>query len=320
MPQANKQTVRTATRSDRVMKELTPEEMSVISNIQSLLQEITSMGAGTSAGQAGVAAGPSGGAGQVTMEEEEGGGAEGPGGANYHGPTFRPGSPAPSRVEGEEEEEEEDDKYPEGMQAAPANAAPAPVGSTAPSRAVKTTAKKAIIVGDPDASTGSSDAEERVEDIPEWDEENVDEVAKAILRMALGKNIRKSAQPQNPLVALMTQVTKAIQSIADKQNAHERVLTDVLEGLGVAKQLEEAQPRAARNRPVQSMPADNANVMKEFVNALLSVMKGGDKRNAFGMAETDVSQSDRVHKSMSELALGLSQAAGDLWDPNLPQG
>lgn len=317
MPQ-NRQTVRTATRnSQRVMKELTAEELSLITNVQSLLNEITSMGPG----QGQVAAGPAGTAGTVTMEEEEEEEAgsyapeTGTGGTKPTGPIFQPGHPNPSRVEGEEEEEEEEDALPgDGgqMQVAPANAAP-----QAASRAVKGKgkARKAIIVGEPDASTGSSDAEERLEDLPEWDEENIDEVAKAIIRMALGHGVKKS-RPSNPLVLALAQVGRAIKEMADTQRLQGNVINDMLEGLGVAKGLEQAQPRTPRNRPVQTMPQDNANVIKEFINALTSVQKGGGGNGSVGTEPA--SQAERVRKGMGELALALGQLAGPLWNPPMP--
>jgi len=278
------------------MKELTPEELSVISNVQSLLQEIQSMAGGQSAGQAGVAAGPGGTAGQVTMEEEE-----------EEAPAAPPAPPAPLK----KEDEDEDDEGTGRMEGAPANVAK-------PTTVVKRgKAAKAIIQGEPDASTGSSDADERVEDLPEWDEDNVDVIAKAIAKLA-GLNIRKSARPQNPLVATLANISQAMKAISERQSMQDRVLNDMLEGLGVAKQLETAQPRA-RSAAIQTMPQNNDYVMKEFVNALASVMKGEGEGKGSVVADStsDLSQSEVVHKGMGELALGLSKVAGQLWNPDL---
>src|SRR5208337_5363532 len=122
MPKANQsqiQTLPTGTRSSNssVMKALAPEDMAVLSQIQSLLSEITS---GQGGAGAPAVAGAAGGPGSVAMAE----GDEAVGGAKIIGPTFTPGSPEPSRVEGEEQNhaEPDGDERKERMQTAPANA------------------------------------------------------------------------------------------------------------------------------------------------------------------------------------------------------
>ena len=328
MPKSN-QTGRTATSSERVMKDLSPEELSVLSNMGQQIEQILSMSSGASAGQGGVAAGA--GAASATMQKEEeeeggdGGPAAGPGGANYHGPTFTPGSPKPSRVEGSAKKEEEEDDEEDTASGAPAGERmqTAPSNPNKPRQIVKVRmsdgkVRNAIIVADPDASTGSSTADERIEDLPEWDEENVDDVAKAILRMAMGAGvIKKSARPQNPLVVAMAKIAKAMESIAEKQSIHDRVLTDIVDSLGVTKGLEEAENQVSRRRPVGTMPQDQTNVVKELATALASVMKGENRQQGPVGTGSDLSQSEKVHKSMSELALAMSQIAGDAWNPRM---
>ena len=295
------------------MKDLTPEELSVLTNMQSQIGQILSMAGGTGAGQAGVAAGPSG-----TVQMGDPSSDSGVTHGSWVGPIHKPGSSAPSKVEGEEEEEEDDDQdegAPGSIQGAPANVAK-PVSSI-----VKGKLKKAIIVGDPDASTASGEADERIEDLPEWDEENLDQVVKAILRMATGKGVMKSARPQNPLVVALAQVTKAMSVIAEQQSIHGKVLEDLLDGLGVTKGLDEAKTRATRSRPVGTMPQDNANVAKEFINALASVMKsGGGNGSVVTGEDAGLTPTEIVRKNMGSLALAMSQVAGDQWNPNLAKG
>jgi len=281
------------------MKDLSPEEMQVLSNMSSQIQQILSMGQAGAPAPAG--AGAPGGVAQ-TVTRGDPASDKGVSTGSWVGPLHKPGSPAPSKVEGGEEEPDGD----EGR-----------LGQGAPSNHAPSRTEKAIIVGDPDASTASSPADERLEDLPEWDEENLDQVVKGILRMALGKGVAKS-RPQNPLVTALAGITKAMETIARTQAEHATVLNDVLEGLGVAKQLEEAQP-PARRQAIQTMPQDNAFVVKEFVNALLSVTKGAGSKDSssVGADGAGLSPAEMVRKSAAELVVGLKQVAGDLWEPQL---
>ena len=224
----------------RTVMKADPQMGSVLANIQSLLQQLQAMSG---------AAAADGGAGSVAMEEED-----------YVGPLFQPGSAQPSRVEGEEEMEDEDEEGAptQGLgDVAPDNVA-GPDGSRTPQRIVKRgKAKKAIIVGDPDASTGSGSAEERIEDLPEWDEENIGDIAKGIIRMLTkGRQpINKALgvrQPSNTATtATLVALTQALTGIAKRQTHQEQVLEDLLDGMGVTKQLEaeeEAQVQKSAGR------------------------------------------------------------------------
>jgi hypothetical protein len=262
-----------------------PQMGTVLANIQSLLQQLQAM-AGADA--------------EVEMEE----------GTDPTGALFTPGSAEPSKVEGEEEEAE-----PEGQ----------PAVIPEQKKVVRSKAKKAIIVGDPDASTGSGDAEERIEDIPEYDEDNVDDVAKAIIRM-LTKGQRQvatkssGAQPQAQLTRALAALTQALTTVTKVQAQQGQVLEDVLEGLGVTKGLEaETQRLASEKRPVGT--TDNALVMKEFVNALAQAMGGNKVAKAAGSmaeipgADPADSPAELVRKAMPSIALSLAQNAGGLWNP-----
>jgi len=158
---------------------------------------------------------------------------------------------------------------------------------------------KAIIEGDPDASTASSTAEERQEDLPKWDEENVDEVAKALMRM-----LTKSKEPVRKSISakadsrdlMMLSVAKAVNKIAERVGQQDLVLKDMLEGLGVAKTLE--QPQAAADRPIRS--SDNSMVAKELINALFQAAgQNGIKKEVLA-APVEVAR-----KNMSEFATAV---------------
>jgi len=331
MPKINQsgaQTRRTAMPSDggRVMKDLSSEEMQILTSMQSELSQILSMSGGGAQGAQPAAPAAPGNPQAVQMGDQTRDRAVG--GSKVVGPIFDPGSPQPSRVEGEEEEEDEeaavvrdeeedddgdDDTFPERMQGAPANAAPNPARTV-----------KAIIVGDPDASTGSGKADERIEDLPEYEDSNlggpgvgdegIDTIVKSILRMAFGKNIKKSQQI-NPLTSALVSVTKALRQIADQQNMQQKVLTDMLDGLGVTKALER-QTRAPR-RAVGTMPADTDHVVKELARALSMVSKGQGGSSTSVGEEGALSPSERVRKNLRGLTRGMAEIAGDLWNPNI---
>jgi len=160
---------------------------------------------------------------------------------------------------------------------------------------------KAIIEGDPDASTASDSAEERVEDIPEWDEENVDDVAKAIMRMLTKSRkmpVAKSARPakaeSRDLVLLA--VTKTLGQVTERLSQQDRVIKDMLEGMGVASVLEEHQVQ--KSVPVQS--TDNSVVMKEFLNSLFEAAGQNGVRKDIPVAPVDAAR-----KNLSEAARAL---------------
>ena len=217
------------------------------------------------------------------------------------------GTPGYATMQAEEEEEDEDEEdhtEPDGDEVKP------------PSTVVKGKARKAIIQGDPDASVANDPAEERVDDVPEWDEDNLDTITKAVLRMVGGARIKKS-QKQNPIVVALAQVSKALNQVAREQSEVRGVVNDILEGLGVAKSLDEqaaAQPRKVqKSGPIQTMPQDRENVLNEFLAGIQKAMKGGGANEVGNVGDATLSPKEAVQKNLSSIALALRQEAGDLW-------
>jgi hypothetical protein len=260
------------TNDNRVMKELTGEEMSLISNIGSLVQEILAQtGGGAAGGAAPAPAAPA----QAQMAAE-----------------------APALEKPEDEE---------GRTEAPPSNATKPIATM-----------KELTTGQPDASTANSTAEEKIKDIPEWDEENLEDVVKAIVRMAAGNGVKKTVQT-NPLVAGLTAMANALAAVAKSQQEQGRVLNDLLEGMGVAQAFEQETVR--KSAAIQTSPADQSNVVKELTNAILKAAGQGANGQGFnGEGDTrGMSQSEIVHKSMGDLVLGLGRIAGSKWNPDLGQ-
>jgi hypothetical protein len=272
----NNQTALTAQQS-RVEK-ADPQMGSVLANIQSLLQQLQSM-AGAEA------------QGEVQMENE-----------------VQPSELQPKAVELEEDEQGLGEMPPEGV---------TPDEDDEKKKVVRAKAKKEIITGSPDASTGSGKTEERVEDIPEWDEENIDQIAKAILRMAKG-GVRKNAVSSPAagsaeIASALAGVAKALTVVVKQQAMQGKVIDDLLGALGVTKGLDEQDARTSPgSKPVQN--TDQALVMKEFVNTLLTVAKGAAPGGQ-NVGADDSSPAEQVRKGMAELTVLMAKSAGGLWAP-----
>lgn len=272
-------------------EEMGAEATTILQNIESLLQELQSMGSGPSPDEPGQ---------EANMELDENGRPKEPDADDQP----KPPEPAVQRAD-------EAPKADERIEGPPDN----------PNTSVDDIKRtlKAIITGSPDASTGSSPAQERVEDLPKPEEENLDDVEKAIYRLltkGANRTARKSyGTPASQSDMLIVQMAEAMQQIAKEVKAQGTVVADILDGLGVTKQLNEAAASRSAQKPVQS--TDNALVMREFVNALTqAVSKGQGGYDGFTQGAGEEDQASTVRKNMNALVLGLREQAGGLWDPN----
>ena len=314
--------VRKAIRNKVTKAEASAEMQTVLSEIESLLQEVRGLGAGEETSPSGQ---------EATMEltepvDDDAAGDWEPGDADDNNDEVETTRNVGKRRVRREEEEEEDENF-HNMEGPPPNENVGkrrirreeeddePDGDESPKAVVKRKVKRAIITGDPDASTASSEAEDRIDDIPEYDEENVDEIAKtigkSIIRMAQNR-VRRTAQKsmgtgRRAEMAdyndeMQLQSAYAVAEVAKQVRGLTRVVTDILDGLGVAKQLDA--PARSRREPVQT--SDQGLVVKELVSALKSAglsMEEGKTR----------SNGDEVHKDMGSIVSGLAQMAGDAW-------
>ena len=103
--------------------------------------------------------------------------------------------------------------------------------------------KKELVTAKPDGSTASSDAEDKIEDLPEPTEEGVKEVAKQLARL-LGLTspnpVRKSQGGNRALITALTGLTQVVKSMTSRQKQTEATISDLLTGLGVSKEIEGA--------------------------------------------------------------------------------
>lgn len=129
-----------------------------------------------------------------------------------------------------------------------------------------------------DGSTASDTADERIEDIPEQTEENVDEVAKSIVKLLQKAPVNKSVSNKSkirqgnntPVLVAMNALTKVVKSLAENQNEQDQALSSILEGLGVA---EAVKPQKVE-KALPVVNADLANVLMEVNKSLKQLNTG----------------------------------------------
>lgn len=235
---------------------LTPEQKQALMNAKALIQEIESMEGGTQEGEEPVK-------GEAEM-------------------AFNPDEKMGDQPEGEPMTDPKDvKKIPEVKESF-----------------TKKTYKDISQLAKPDASTARDKAEDKVEDIPDQDEENIGEVAKALAVIAQSlqkRNVAKSQAPMNAseLVTVINDLTKVVKSMVAKQEAHEAVLEDVLEGLGVAKAIEEKQIERTVTKDTRKPVAttDTNDVLIQVTKALQSIANKGEQTYTVGNNSSDVRKS-----------------------------
>ena len=193
----------------KIKKALAPEELTALSNMQSILQELISMNQGGSE--------------EMDMGTEE-----------------------VERAEGEEVMTPEEEST-EGKEV------------------------KMIIKGieetPSDSSTASDDAEARMSEVQtEQTEENVTEVAKALLKALNVGSVKKSIKPVDPMTQALGQIVQVVKAQQEKQDVLSQTLSHILNGMGVTKQLEVAKSEQAKKSPV--IDSDNGAMLKEIRKAL----------------------------------------------------
>lgn len=161
-----------------------------------------------------------------------------------------------------------------------------------------------------EGSTANDDAGVRDEEnLTDLTEENMDEVAKALLTLLKGKTkTQKSVvkkESTNQLLPVLNELTKAIKSIGARQEESENALESILKGLGVAKAIESEEKKVEKSRPVKSN--------KELEGLLTYVEKALGKENKIEDEEViktfmgKTNQNAMARKSLSKFLPGLIQ-------------
>lgn len=140
-----------------------------------------------------------------------------------------------------------------------------------------------------EGSTGSDDSEDIIDDQPEMNEENIKEVAKALLKLGLIKQKKKAVAKSKGgdsavLVGAIAQLTKVIKSIQENQNEHKRAIEGMLEGLGIANSIKPE--RVAKSKPVAVN--DTKKILSEVFKDILGADgDGGKNQNAVATARNN---------------------------------
>lgn len=124
-----------------------------------------------------------------------------------------------------------------------------------------------------DDVTGSDDAKEKIDqNVSDETDKAEDQVAKAIISAL--KNINKSQEPikKDPVVKAIEDLTKSIIEIAKNVNGNSQAITNILEGIGVTKQLEIVEKSKAK--PVVG---NSTEQQAEFLQALTKALQGKTK-------------------------------------------
>ena len=296
---------------NRVAKS-SPEEQALIANIESLLGELK-----------GQSSAPEPGMGQA--------------------PSAPPAPPAPQPVDNSlgakaEAQDQEQAPPPPPAQAPPAQAAPVPQknpneeekkmkvatqksedGSSKtadPEEQKKFAAKaairslyKSIQASEDEGSEATDDAEGRLEDgIPEDDSEQIDDITKSIdtISKALGlKTVKKSRTQGNDVLRAIETIAKAVQS----QGA---MLNEVLEGMGVTKEIL-GESSVAKSADVRRSPAPQAGYGQQDAVSVLKSILGIDNGAEVREGPPAVVGRTNVHKSVGDFLGMFGDDAGSQW-------
>jgi len=152
----------------------------------------------------------------------------------------------------------------------------------------------------------NADADDRIEELPEQDEENIKEVAKQLQLLLAKRGVGKSVDPTGaePIVL----VAKAMQAMGDRMAVQESAMQNLLKGMGIADRVAEEVKveKEAERMPVASI--DQAQVASMVVKALAGVIQGGSVE---GAKPDDQKSLAEVRKDMSGVMATLGQ--NSLW-------
>jgi hypothetical protein len=153
-------------------------------------------------------------------------------------------------------------------------------------------AKKAIETTPGDQPAAQDPAEDRIDEvIPEASEEKLNEVAKALLKIINKSQTKVQKSEINPVVSVIDKVVKTLQTQDEKINSMANAFEQLLDGLGVSKQIEIVQKsQQPERRPI--MNTDKNEVIK-FLSDALSQVKKEEKSD-------QPNQSNVVRKNLSD--------------------
>ena len=252
---------------DKILKSLSPEEASIVSNLMSGLNELLSMNSSTDTTGVQNPA-PAGVAGKADMANT---------GTDKEDPNKE-------KVETEEEKEE---KAKKNISTTPAQTSPeggkAPTGSSPATDNI-------------DDQTGKEE-EKNVEEVAK-------SLVQLLTGIKKPQPVQKTV---NPVIAILDGVVKAQQKTSNDVEMLSNTIAKMLEGLGVVKQMEAVKKDLTKeNSPSKPiMNADNEAVLK-FINGLNSVVKKSqDNGNQeYKIAENELNDNSKIiEKNLNNIDL-----------------
>ncbi len=160
---------------------------------------------------------------------------------------------------------------------------------------------------DTDVPPANAPAEERIEELPKQDEENIGEVAKALKLLVERRGVGKSVDPTgaDPIVL----VAKAMQAMGDRMSVYETSMTQLLKGMGIVDQVV-AQEKVEKEARVPVGNTDQAQVIDMVAKALLTAVNNAQGTQA--ATPDDKKSMAEVRKDMTGVLGTLGQSA--LWN------
>jgi len=158
---------------------------------------------------------------------------------------------------------------------------------------------------DTDVPPANADAEDRIEELPEQDEENIGEVAKALKALLAARRTVGKSEAIDPIVL----VAKAMQAMGDRMSVQETALTKLLEGMGIVDQVV-AQEKVEKEARVPVGSTDQEQVITMVAKALMAIGKGDPQ----AAASDDKKSMAEVRKDMTGVLATIGQSA--LWNHN----
>jgi len=156
------------------------------------------------------------------------------------------------------------------------------------------TIAKAMQSSGSDSPTANDDGDKRLNERTDEDDENINEVAKALSKMLGKKPVAKSmGTAQTPGVDL-TPILTVMKSMADRQARTDAILGEILEGLGVAP----------------AVPAENSVQKSQGANPSGRPYAGMDAGNLVDVIATAVAKSMAAAGNFQQSASGIPVAKG----------
>lgn len=282
-----------------VQKSMSPDEMAVISQIESLIEELEAGGMGGEGGP----------------EENEG-----HEGMPPEASMAMKNNPMVSKAD-EQTRQEGADTVTQPEAKNPEDKGMAPWGNEDEVKKAFATIAKSIQASDTEGVTANDPGDERAESLPETDEENVKEVAKALLSV-LGK--RKVAKSYNqPSNNVNNEMIKVMKSMSDKINQQGVIIGEILEGLGASSNVIQSPVTNSVQKSNDNRPYNNA-VGADMIETIASVVaKSLEKTGPYRQSESGIPVAkgfDKVScdggqaiKDFTEGFVGISQ---DKWGNN----